>query len=515
MLIKPKYGVNMRLRAKDVKNQWIFMQNADMKHDETYESIKGSIKQHTTNIGTNAPTAVMPYYDKYTGKKEVLVAVDDKIYGKQDGASEYTEIRSGLTPNLIRNHIGVGNKYYMASPADGLLEYDGASRIEVVNDIKLTDIISAKETNRCFGITKDHELAWTDDLVTMAGVPLDWNALNVTTIFETRGDVPKKLFMLNGRLVILMGNSIWVYYVNGSPSNWRAEKSPTVVGLVAPQTVRQVGEEIWFLGQSPDVGIGVFAFDGRTCRLLSYDIEPYLKRINPYRAELAVAETVDNIYKISFALDRDIENNTTFHIDTINVNRETGAPNIYGPHTYGFCASCVLNDGRHLFSRKHSDGARVFQVAEYDTQYSSENTDDGDLIRSILISAIVSSDEVDGVIYDDHWMKRYTNFYVGFVPTGNHACNVEILLGCENETFDSFSSYQEGDHPTLETVSLGKDLVEVQSAYDEPKLMNVLSNTIQLKVTNDNLNTRIKFTELQYDVRPVRRIKDAQITNIP
>lgn len=518
MRIRPRNGVNLRLKAYDLaeRDQWAFMQNVDMGHDEQFEQIKGSVKYHGATLGTNSPTAIMPHYNKDSA--EVLTACDDKILKRAAGKNEFETLVSGLTPNKIRFDVQINYNKYIAHPDDGLLEYDGISKIRKVNDILLKDIIAAKETNRCFAITKDGEIVWTDDLATIQGVPLEWNSLNVATIFPTKGDEPEKLWILNGRLIVLMGSSIWVYYINGSATSWRPEKAPSVVGLAAPRTVRQVGEELWFLGFSPDTGIGLFAFNGRTCRLLSYDIEPYLKRINPEKISNACAEYVDHIYKLSFALDQDAENSTTFHFDAININKETESPNIYGPHPYGFECSAALDTkrfkGEHIFGRKHSDGGRIFRVADYNTFYSDELSDNGNLIYPILLSAIYEDETIGKTIYDGNWIKRYEKIFLEKIPTGTHSALIEILKGFENEVFEDFEVFLEGNNDSIEALDLDSDPVDFESLNDDPHLADFQADAIQLKIHNYSLKKKLAFRALNYDARPIRRKKRAQIVGI-
>lgn len=514
MIIKPKYGVNLRLEPYDLVDQWAYMQNVDMTHDELYTQIPGSVKYHGSVLGTNAPTAIIPSYNNENNTAEVLTAVDDKILKRVEGQNEFETLKDELTPNSIMFFQGVENKTYIGSISDGLLEYDGISQVEIIDEIKLKDIYLSKETNRAFGITVNNEIVWTDDLSTIQGAPVQWNPLNLTKIHPTKGDVPVKLWVLEGRLVILMGNSIWIYYINGSPAAWRPEKAPTVVGCSSPKTVRQIGGELWFLGFSPDTGIGIYAFNGRTSRLLSYDVEPLMKRINPFKVSDSAAVLVDNTYKISFALDSDIENNTTLHLDTINYNRETNTPNIYGPHTYGFNCSAVLDTrkfrGGHLFGRKHSDGARVFRVADYQTQYSDEHQDNGDLIASVLISPVYDKVVAGKNVYDQTWQKKFKNIYSDFKQSGTHSAQVQILKGYENEVHKSFSRYLEGGNNPFDIFNLGSTPVESKSLDIDNHLERIVSDAIQFKISNTFVNTRLALRCINFEATPFRRKKYVQ-----
>ena len=518
--LKPKNGGNLRLPAYEVGlDQWVLMQNMDLTHKEIEEQILGSVKYHGAALGTNNPTAVLVNYNQSANKQDVLVCVDDKIRKKNFGANEFEDLLTGLTPNKIRTSVNISDKSYIAHPVDGLFEYDGVSVIKKLitnsssGSITLKDIITAKETNRCFGITSNNELVWTDDLVTMGGTPITWAALNVDTQFPTNGDTPEKLFILSGRLIVLRSNSIWFYYIIGGPTSWRPEKVDFSGGCIAPWTAKQVGKEIWFLGYSGETGRGVYALDGNgNVRLLSYDYEPFLERINASRIQDAVAEHVNNLYKISFAIDSDTENNWTLHFDTIKINKNTGSPNIYGPHTYGFSASAVLNTtefkGEHLIARKHTDGARVFKVANYRTQYSDELVDNGSLIPTVLISPIISEEQVGKSVLDNSWIKGYSDLIIENPPLGTWIGDVEILKGFENETFLNYEQFMEGENYSIEGLSLGSDPIDFESLSAEPQnFMDFVSDSIQFKFSNYQANKKMAFRALSYQAKPDRRKK--------
>lgn len=520
MIIRINKGVNMRLPAYDTpEGQALLLQNYDMTHEEINEQIKGSSRYSGGTIGTNAPTAIIVNYNEQEDKQDVLVCVDDKIMKKNFGANEFSELYSGFTPNTIKEALNINNKTYFAHRKDGLFQYDGVGVIEKVNTILLKDIIYSKETNRCFGITDAGELVWTDDLVDMGGVPIDWDGADVSTFAPTRGDTFEKLMIFNGRLVMFRTNSIWIQYILGGPTDWRPEKLSFSGGCIAPQTVRQVGQEIWFLGFSPETGRGVYALTAQgNVRLLSYDVEPFLNRINYHKIKDAVAEHVDNLYKISFAIDFSAENNYTFHFDTININKDSGSPLIYGPHTYGFSASTVLNTtkfrGEHLFAKKYTDGARVFKVGNYRTQHSEEMTDNGDLIPTVLISGIVSKEVIGKQVYDETWFKSYSNLYIDHPPQGTWIGEVEVLKGFENETFASFQQFMEGDNQSIEGLELESDALDFKSLSDQLHPMDFVSDSIQIKISNYLANKKMAFRSIRYDVQPDYRKKHVKILSI-
>lgn len=515
MRIAPKKGGNLRLKPYDVgPNQWALMQNVDMDDAEEFPQIHGSVKWHGGAMDDHEPTAIMVNYNESENKEDVLVAIFDKIYKKNFGENEMEELINGLTPNSIRFSVSLRDKTYVGNKKDGLYEFDGIGVIAKIDNIKLKDIIIAKETNRAFGITADNEIVWTDDLATIGGVPIKWNALNVDRIPPTDGDVPEKLFILNGRLMILMTQSAWIYYINGSPANWRPEQLPIHIGCIAPKTAKRVGSEIWFLGFSPQTKRGVYAVNSSgQARRLSYDYQPFMDRINDEWISEACAEFVDNLYKLSVAIDSSQVNNRTLHFDTIRVT-EDGSPNIYGPHTYGFNCSAVLNTrkfkGEHLFGRKHSDGGRIFKVSNYATQYSNELEDDGELIQSILLSAIFDTETIGKNTYNATWIKGYSNIFAEYPPKGAHQANLEILKGYENETFESFEQYLEGNDTPLEAIIADEDAINNSSLGIDQHLTDFESDAIQLKITNSNTKKRFCLRALSYDAAPVRRKKHVQ-----
>ncbi|PJF33530.1 MAG: hypothetical protein CUN57_01920, partial [Phototrophicales bacterium] len=145
-IIKPVLGVNLRQRANDINDrQAAFMQNIDMRHDEIFSQIHGSVKYHGSALGTVAPSAVIPHYDNTKKIADVLACCDGLILKKNFGSNEFETVLSGITPGAIRFGVGIDNKTFLASRKDGLFRFlDGAC--EKINDIKLRDIVASKET---------------------------------------------------------------------------------------------------------------------------------------------------------------------------------------------------------------------------------------------------------------------------------------------------------------------------------------------------------------------------------
>lgn len=513
-------GVNLRLTASDLdKTQALLMQNYDMGADEIVRSINGSVKFHGSYLGTNAPTLLHVNYNDEEKRNDILACCDEKILVKAQGSNEFTALISTFTPNVMRSAVTIRGKSYIANPKDGLYEYDGVSTISKINDIKLRDIVVLKEVNRCFGITDNNELVWTDDLTTMGGTPQVWDGENIDTIPPTDGDRMEKLWVLNGRLIILCTNSIWTYYVNGSPENWRLEKETTSVGCIAPQTAKQPGGEIWFLGYSPSTGRGVYGFDGTSARLLSYDITPFLDKINESRIHLACAEYVGNLYKLSFAYGQSLENDYTFHFDTIRKNKLIDSPNIYGPHTYGFSASTILNTrdfhGEHIFARKATDGGRVYRTAPYMTQYSDELADNGSLIPSVLLTGIFDTEVTSkGQAFDATWFKRYGPIFLEHSTSGSWGVKVEILKDYDNETYQDIADYLEGDNYPLEVLDVDSYPINFRELNTDFIETDIVSDAIQFRITNHVHATKSSFRALSYDFKPVRRKKNAELVKI-
>jgi hypothetical protein len=519
-MISPKAGVNLRLHPHDISvNQWALMTNVDMNkgyaHDEHFKSIDGSVKYHGVTIGTQAPTCIPIYYDNSLDKSDVLACVDDKILRKNKGTNEFETIYSSLEPNKITSYVNVMNRMILAHPTQGLFEYDGYTVRYVEGSPKLSSIVFVKEINRAFGISAENpdSYLFTDDVSTTGGVPVNWNPLNVDVVPSDEGDVEESLFVLNGRLVHLRTNGIWIYYIGGAPSQWRPEKKPTDAGCLAPKTAKMVNNEIWFLGHSPKLGRALFAFDGVNSRVLSYDIESYMYRINPYRIKNACAEYVGNQYKLSVSLDSDRENNTTFHFDTMYANTETNMPCVYGPHTYGFESSAVLNTrqfgGEHLFGRK----GWVYKVDEVYTQYGSPQANDGELIPVKLVTPIYEEETTPEGKLGPDWYKRYEKFLLFYPPKGTWNATVNVYKDYEANPSITFKEGFKGENDSIEELILGSSPIDRAEQSYRLRTFSELGRSIQFEFINENVNEPLEISGFQYDSRPVRRIKNAQKIN--
>lgn len=518
MKIEPKGGINTRKHPHDVGiDQFISMQNYDMgkwnHHHEHYKLIQGSTKYHGTSLGTNAATHLTVHYDNSLGTAQVIACVDDKILRKVQGTNEFETLMSGLTPNKITSSVNVFNRTYFAHPVDGIIEYDGFTASKVNGSPKLSSIIFSKEANRAFGIDAGNpdSYLFTDDVSTTGGVPVNWNPLNADVVPSDEGDIEEALFLLKGRLIHLRTNGIWIYYIGGGPTSWRAEKASTDVGCIAFKTAKMVNNEIWFLGHSTKVGIGVFAFNGSESRIISFDVEPTMYRINPYRIKEACAEYVGNLYKLSFSIDADIENNHTLHFDTIYNNKETNLPCVYGIHTYGFESSCVLNtrlfSGEHIFARKYNGGSWVFKADDVYTQYG-DNSGSGEIIEGEILTPIYE-DAGEDIGWD--YFKRFEKFMVAYPPSGTWNMRVDAFVDYKTNPEIGWNLSLEGDNLSIDDIILGTNPLDAHEQSFRIKTVSFLGRAIQFRMRNSVKNQPSEFSGLAYDVRPVRRMKNAQV----
>ena len=325
--------------------QCVLMQNCGYK-DRTVDMILGQQKYHGSTLGAYPVTAIMPYYNDQDDSFKLLAACGGSIYIRDPQTNEFTELAGSFHPNGIYSCATRYDTMYIASIYDGLKKYTGGTLIEKVGGGATAPgsfrvIVYMKEIDRMFGISDDAvlgQISWCD-----LGNPEVWDGASTQRFKLQDGERTETGAVLYGKLIILNTYSIWIYFVQGNEENWRLEQAPTTVGCVAPGTLRKVGNELWFLGKHPQHQYGVYAFNGSTCRLLTHDIEPLFHRINTNKVRNACAEVRDDVYRVSFAMDASEENNVSIDLDLIHVKAD-GTPAIYGPHTWGFCSSVVLND---------------------------------------------------------------------------------------------------------------------------------------------------------------------------
>lgn len=516
-VLRPLKGVNLRHNAYDIgRDYWMLMQNFDQDHADNIVQIDGSTKYHGSSIGTNAPTCIMPYYNQASGDNHVLVAVDDKIYKKVEGSNEFSLVYQGLRPNVIRSFYMFPEygTMFIAHP-DGLLQYDGNTVSIVNNGPKLSYIIFSLETNRCFGIMAETPLvlAYTDDLSTTGGLPVSWNVLNLQAFPSLNGDELKVLDFMDGRLIVGLGNQIWIGYVNGGPTQWRFEKAETDVGVIAVSTWVKVGPERYYLGYSDKTGRGIYSFNGRFSKLIGYAVQPLIDRINNNRIEQACAIFYNKKIRLSFALDSEIENGHTIHIDILKVDSETEVPNIYGPHDYGFNCAGALNvskfSGELLFGVKYKDAAWIMKEDKVMTRNGNPMMNDGDLIPAVLLTGAINTEEASDETIDETWVKRYERMRVEYPPSGNWNVKVEVMTDFSNLISESWEQELDTINLTVESFIFGTFFEQYNMGIGE-HLMDARGRAIQIRISNYKLNTKAAFRKFLYDVRVSHVHKEAR-----
>lgn len=516
MELRPLKGLNMRHKAYDVgRDHWMLMQNFDQDESDNFMQIDGSTKYHGTSLGTNAPTCIMPYYNQSSGDNHVLVAVDDKIMKRSAGTNEFTTVYQGLRPNVIRSFYMFPEfgKMFIAHP-DGLLEYDGIDVSLVNKGPKLSYIIYSLETNRCFGIMAETPLvlAYTDDLTQSGGIPINWNVTNLQAFPSFNGDEMKILDFMDGRLIIGLGNQIWIGYVNGGPTQWRFEKAETDVGIIASSTWVKVGPERYYLGFSDKVGKGLFSFNGRFSKFIGYNIQPFIDRINPNRIERACGIYYNKKIRYSFAIDSAIENNYTVHIDVLKVDTDTEVPNIYGPHNYGFNCAAALNTskfgGELLMGVKYKDAAWIMKEDKVMTRNGTPMQNDGDLIPAVLLSGAISSEETPDGIMNETWVKRYGRMRTEYPPSGNWNVSVEVMTDFSNLS-ESWEQELDTINLTIESFIFGTFFEQFNLGIGE-RLLDARGRAIQIRISNYKVNTKAAFRKFLYDVRACHVHKEAR-----
>lgn len=505
-----KNGINLRLPAYALpQGQCVYLQNLRVR-DEVAESIDGTHKYHGTSLGSDPITAIIPYYNSETGVSKVLCASGGSIYLRDDAKNEFRSIKGGIQVNSIHSHATRQNVTYIPTKSNGMFKYLGGETIYTVGGgstsaPNMTYIYYMREVDRIFGI-----LAGQPDILTWCDFqqPEIWDGANVDRIKSVDGDILVGIESLYGKLILFKQYSIWIYYVSGNEENWKLELAPTTVGCIAPNTIKRVGNEIWFLGDSPRTGIGVYAFNGSTSRLLTDDVTPFLERINKSLISTCCAEYHNELYTLSFPLDASLVNNYSIDLDSVNV-KEDGSPAIYGPHTFGFYSSAVLNttfrSGEHLYG-DHSDG---FVYREGGSSFKSDNGLNGNLIQNRFLSAIHN---------DGKWdiMKFYREASIYLVPRG--FTNVRFRL------YRSFAPYareyrfnQQANHPRgaiygdFDAVEMRVFGTPVLHKHTEYLGVDSRGTSIQFELINDVVDQKIAFQGYGYVSEDIYETKQVQV----
>ena len=485
--------------SKELKtnNQCILMQNLTY-HDQFVDSIKGTIKHHGTVLGTDPITAIMPYYNDQTDSFKLLVASGSGIYKRNDQTNEFELMASAFTKNGIFSSTIRYDIMYIASLFDGLKKYAGGNIIEdvgtgITKPGNFRQILYMKEIDRLFGIWDNAilgQISWSN-----LSDPETWDGANVERFKLQDGERVEGGATLYGKLIIFNTSSIWIYFVQGNEENWRLEQAPTTVGCVAPNTIRKVGNEIWFLGQGTHNQLGVYAFNGSTCRLLSHDIEPMFRNVNPDVIKNACAEVHDDIYRVSFANGFSVTNNTSIDFDLIHIKSD-GTPAIYGPHTIGFITSSVLNNrqNRGEWLMGTEDG---WVLKEGGTTVLSTNGADGQLLQQRFLSRIDNND-------DYNTMKQVDQINVYFRPRGYFSTSVNYYMG--------YGSFQNTltMNPTTNWVGFAGDFnvyfnhfsgtPEIYT-FQEMCAMTARGTAFQIEIINSALGHSFSFDAIQTNFR--------------
>ena len=475
------------------EHQCLLLQNMSYK-DRSVDSILGMQRHHGTVLGSDPVTAIMPYYNDQTDLFKLLVASGDKILVRDDQANEFTVLKSTLTPNSIYSHTIRYDVMYIASTKDGLKKYLGGNQIESVGTGLTAPgsfrfIVYMKEVDRMFGISDDAilgQISWCD-----IGDPETWDAASVERFKLQDGERTEGGAVLYGKLIIFNSYSIWIYFVQGNEENWKLEQAPTTVGCVAPGTIRKVGNEIWFLGKHPQHQYGVYAFNGSTCRLLTHDMEPLFETINKNKVRNSCAEVRGDAYRVTFPTDASEVNNVSLDLDIIHIKSD-GTPAIYGPHTFSFCSSAVLND-------RQNNNEWILG-----TDYGWVCKEVGDTVpdfvnggEKALEQRFISRMENNGT---PDVMKQLEEIAVFFEPRGFFVCDVNYYVGTSH--FSNTLNF----NPNAGWVGFAGDFnVYFNHLEGTPGLYEWMDycgqkargTTFQIEIVNRNIGKRLTFDAYQ------------------
>ena len=480
-------------------DQCILMQN--MRHRNEYmESMPGNIRFHGTALGSNPITGIFPYNNEETGAFKLLVASGGSIYERDPGSNEFTERASGYVLNSMVSSTQRHNTLYIAEGST-IKKFTGGTIVENVGGGATApgafrQVLYMKEVDRLFGIRQSAvlgQIGWSD-----FQDPETWDPTSVDRIKLQDGETTEWAEILYGKLIIINTYSIWIYYVSGNEENWRLEQAPVDVGTVAFKTVKKVGNEIWFLGESPKRVRGVYAFNGSTVRLLTYDINPLIARINREKIGNCCAELHDGLYTLSFPFDASITNNMSIDLDTL-VLKEDSTPAVYGPHDIFFYSSAVLdgkNNTKQFLMGDESDG---FVYREGGTTLKSPTTGgDGTLLRNRFLSAVYIDKGINTT-------KKYENISLFFKQRGFFQARFRAYF---SHTQAIPTDYLENLIKTdWERLVYGTpDLSE----YQQPLGVNDFGTSIQFEVINDNVGQRMAIQGVKYDASELYQGKFVQ-----
>lgn len=504
-------GINLRLPAWSpeliAKEQCVYLRNLTHRR-EFVEPIEGTKKHHGTSLGGNPITAIMPYYNDQTDAFKLLVASGSGIYVRDEQANEFSVLKSGLTVNSIFSSVIRHGVQYIASVADGLKKYLGGNQIESVGGGltapgSFRQVLYAKEVDRLFGISDDAiygQISWCD-----LSDPETWQGDSIERFKLKDGERVEGGELLYGKLIVFCTYTIWIYYIAGNEENWKLEEAPTTVGCVAPNTIKKVGNEIWFLGESPRNDLGVYAFNGSTSRLLTDDVTPLFLNANTDYLRDACAELHEDVYTISWAGGASVKNNISIDLDVSNL-KEDGAPAIYGPHDIAFYSSAVLNNrqnGKEWLLGDQTDG---FVYKSGGETLKSINGQDGQLLQSQFISAVHNDDDWDT-------MKSYEELNVFFRPRAYFQPRLKVYF-----SYSAYSQNYPFNTAVLEQGFAGEFNVFEKRVMGTPEIyqhqefggVDWRGTSIQIEIINDVKGQRIAFDGYNYKKRNLYATKKVQ-----
>jgi len=483
------------------------MQN--LRYDNSFiETILGTQRFHDDALD-DPVSAIIPYYNDETDNSEILCAAGPNILKRDSQTNAFSTIKGGLIPGRIFSHATRFAVQYIAHETDGLFKYLGGNTIYNVGGGSTAPgaykhIVYVREVDRLFGIRQSAilgQISWCE-----LSDPETWDGANVERFKLKEGEVVEAAGVLFGKLIIFCTYTIWIYYVSGNEENWHLEEAPTSIGLRAFNTLRKIGSEYWFLGESPNAGIGVYAFNGSTSRKLTDHINPLLERINPEKIDLCAAEYHDDLYTLSFPLDSYSTPNRSIDLDTINI-REDGVPAVYGPHLFGFQASCVLNSRHHGKEFLLADPDDNYIYKQHGRTFKSTHDSLGSVINQRFLSGIYNDDLIDV-------MKRYTRLGIFFRPRGYYQAYIRYYLSYgprENELSffpESSRSTSSGDFDVFEQRVFGQpDLSE----YWVPMKLNSRGSAIQIEIGSDVANSILGIQGFKYDKEDLYQTREAQL----
>lgn len=504
-----KGGINLRLPAwsEEMKerNQCVWMRGFRYQNDFV-ESIPGTKKYHGASLGSRI-TALMPYYNDQDDKFFLLCASGESVYRRNESTNEFDTLVSGLTPNSIHGSTIRHGVMYIPSVSDGLKKYEGGLMIYPVGGGSTApgnfrQILWAKEVDRLFGISDDAifgQISWCD-----LGEPEIWDGANVERIKLKDGERVEGAELLYGKLIIFCTYSVWIYYIQGNEEKWRLEEAPTVVGCVAPNTIKRVGSKIWYMGESPKHQLGVYSFNGSISELLTDDVSPLFDSINPNKKRTACAEVHDDLYTVSFATEFSDYNNISIDLDLLNAKKD-GTPAIYGPHTLAFGCSCVLNGRQNDKEFLMGDEQDGFVYVEGGTTLKGVNGDDGELLPLKYL----------GLVHADDFgiMKQYNAISINFRPRGYFDALVKYYLSAGSYGVEhSFNPQANdlnfaGDFNVYEQPFYG---TPERYEYQEYLEMTARGTSFQLEISNLIKGKRLAFDSYDYEKKDLYRARKVQ-----